>query len=176
MGRLDALASLAVPRLLRPLDDRLNPILVKEIRAALRGRVFRIGFLCTIVLLTVTSLTLFNRVGLRPGPDEGQAYFLGILTCLEIAVIGLVPFSTFSAMGAEWDENTYDLLVISNMQPLQIVRGKLACAVVQTLLIFSAFAPFLVFAFLLRGVDLSAVVLILVLVVVSSVLGPIPRS
>ena len=41
--------------------------------------------------------------------------------CLSIAVLAFVPFSAFIAMGSEWDENTYDLLIISNLKPRQII-------------------------------------------------------
>ena len=71
-------------------------------------------------------------------------------------VHAFTPFSAFLSTSAEWDENTHDLLVLSNLRPRQIVYGKLCSALVQALLYYSTFGPFLVFAFLLNGVDLAA--------------------
>lgn len=141
----------------RLLDDRWNPILVKEVRQALRGRFFRVAFVCTLVGVTVASLALITGMGETPSPSEGRSYFAGVFLFLLVAVMGLVPFQAFTAMGAEWEENTYDLLVLSHLRPRGIVTGKFLAALVQALLYFSAFTPFLVFAFLLQQVDLLAV-------------------
>lgn len=148
---------LEAPRFLRPLDERLNPILVKEIRQALRGKLFRVGFLCAVALVTVVSLGVVMDMGTDISGSQGRQYFLSVFFCLCGAVLGLVPFSAFVSMGAEWDENTYDLLVISNLRPRQIVAGKLWSAATQAVLFYSAFTPFLCFAFLLRQVDVRVV-------------------
>jgi hypothetical protein len=48
--------------------------------------------------------------------------------CLSAAVHGFTPFSAFLSTSAEWEENTHDLLVLSNLRPRQIVYGKLLSA------------------------------------------------
>lgn len=147
------------------LDDWWTPILVKEVRQALRGKYFKICF--WIVLLAVVVATAGMMIGMQQ-PDgsivggDGRAFFFGIFLCLSIAVLGFVPFSAFNAMGAEWDENTFDLLIISNLKPRQIVLGKLLATSVQTLLFYSTFTPFLVFSSLLQGVDLLSVWVVLI--------------
>ncbi len=154
----------AVPepeRWLRPFDDRFNPILVKEVRQALHGKLFRGGFLLVLAIVMVTTTALIVDMGATVSEHEGRGYFVGAFFCLCVATLGLVPLSAYLSMGAEWDENTYDLLVLSNLKPRQIVLGKLLSSVVQSLLFFSAFAPFLCFAFLLRGVDLVAALVVL---------------
>lgn len=146
----------------RSWSDRLNPIVVKEVRQAMRGRYFRVLFWVTLTCAVVIALTVvaFNASGDQGGPD-GREVFIVIVAVLAVAVHAFVPFSAFLATSAEWDENTWDLLVISNLRPRQIVTGKLLSAVIQAVLFYSAFAPFLVFAFLLNGVDLLAIALIL---------------
>jgi len=76
---------------------------------------------------------------------------------LGIAALGLVPFSSFQSMGAEWDEGTHDLLVLSHLSPTRIVLGKLLTASVESGLYFAAFLPILLFTFLLNGVALQDV-------------------
>lgn len=141
--------------LLERLGDRLNPVLVKEVRQALRGNYFRFTFWATVSLATVLGVMLIVTED-GEGPD-GRA-FLGVMFgCLALATHALVPFFAFVAMGGEWEENTYDLLQLSDLKPRQIALGKILSSGVQAMLYYSAFGPFLVFAFLLQGVDLLAV-------------------
>jgi hypothetical protein len=147
----------------------MNPILVKEVRAALRGRFFRFAF--PIVVLSAVSIGMIVLVETGETQREGlgRDFFGTIYVFMCVALLGLVPFSAFLSMGSEWDEGTYDLLVISDMRPRQIVLGKLLSAAIEGQLYLSAFAPLLVFAFLLRGIDIVTVVVILACTAVGSI-------
>lgn len=146
----------------RSLDDRLNPILVKEVRQSLRGRYFRALFWLTLGVATLLGLSIVAEAGSRnQSSGLGQSFFMAMYGCLSAAVHAFVPFSAFLATSSEWDENTHDLLVLSNLRPRQIVYGKLLSALIQALLYYSTFGPFLVFAFLMSGVDLRAVAVLL---------------
>lgn len=134
-------------------DPRSGAVLVKEVRAALRGRTFRILFGATLSLAAVgATLVLADSFG-RDSIAQGRDFFQAVYVCLAIALFALVPFSAFTSMGAEWDESTLELLVTSDLRPRQIVLGKLGAAAIEAMLYTSAFAPFLAFAFLMRGVD-----------------------
>jgi hypothetical protein len=163
----------AVPEssLFERLSDSVNPILVKETRQALRGRYFRISFWVTLLGATMLGLTTLLVMRVDGGEDRMGVVFFGVLYAfMTLATHVLVPFSAFLSMGAEWDENTWDLLTLSNLRPRQIVLGKVLSAGVQALLYYSAFAPFLVFAFLLRGVDVSVIGVDLAISLVASLL------
>ncbi len=150
-------------------DDRLNPVLVKEVRQSLRGKQFRSAFLYTVImsLIVAVAIVLLNS-GRAEWNPIGPSFFQGIFICLTIAVIGFVPMSAFTAMGAEWEENTYDLLILSHLRPRHIVIGKLLGAGAQALLYFSVFSPYIVFTFLLGGVDLKLVMVTLPMLAVIS--------
>jgi ABC-type transport system involved in multi-copper enzyme maturation permease subunit len=143
------------------LDDRLNPILVKEVRQALRGLYFKVTFLFALFAAasvgTIVLLLAASHETSRFGPE----FFIAIFVCLAAAVHCFVPFLAFVSMSGEWDENTYDLLVLSDLKPRQIVLGKLLSAGTVALLHYSAFGPFLVMAFLLRGIDLLSILVII---------------
>lgn len=143
------------------IDDRLNPILVKEVRQSLRGKYFRVLFWITLGLGTLIGLAVVASLGADEAIETGQVFFMSMFGVLSAAVHCFVPFSAFLSTSAEWDENTYDLLVISNLRPRQIVQGKLLSALIQALLYYSTFGPFLVFAFLLNGVDLLSILALL---------------
>jgi len=144
------------------IDDRLNPILVKEVRQALRGRYFRNLFWFTVVAATaISELRLLSMDGNRSIAGLGMGFFTANFTVMAIATMVFVPFWAFQSMSGEWEENTYDLLVISNMRPRQLLIGKALAAGVQSLLCFSAFAPYLVSTFLMGGVDLWSIFVVL---------------
>lgn len=145
------------------LEDWLNPVLLKEVRQALRGKYFRVCFwisLCAVTVVTTGVLINTGNDGIMT-EDEGRVFASSVCVCLAVAVLGFLPFSAFNSMGAEWDENTYDLLVISNVRPRGIVLGKLLATSIQAFLIYSTFTPFFVLASLMQGVDLQAMLVIL---------------
>lgn len=136
-------------------SDRWNPILLKEVRQALRGRMF--AFLFPATVLVGVGLAIAVLVDGHMRTNLGPQVFLPVFTVLGIAALGLVPFSAFQSMGAEWDEGTHDLLVLSHLSPTRIVLGKLLTASVESGLYFAAFLPILLFTFLLNGVALQDV-------------------
>lgn len=140
------------------LEHRLNPVLVKEVRQALRSKRFRGGFGFTVLagLVVAIVIVLGNTRGGNIEPFGGE-FFLGVFGCLSGAVLAFVPLIAFNSMGAEFDENTYDMLVISRLRPRQIILGKLLAAGVLALVYFSAFGFFVVFAFLFGGIDPAVV-------------------
>lgn len=155
--------SAATSRLAGVLGDRLNPILVKEVRQALRGRYFRLLFVLTLTGASFVGLVMIaDGAAGGWGGDMGPQFFAAMFGILAAAVHGFVPFSAFMSTSSEWEENTYDLLVLSNLSPLQLTLGKLYSSQIQALLFYSAFAPFLAFGFLMNGVDLYSVVVLLV--------------
>ena len=142
-------------RLGAPLIERTNPILVKEVRQALRGRYFMIVFWLTLTAATVSGSIILMMQGTDPGDASGIVFFQFMFGCLSVAANVFVPFSAFLALGSEWDENTHDLLVLTNLRPGQIIMGKLLASGIQLLLFYAALGPFLAFSFLLQGVDLG---------------------
>ena len=151
------------------LDDRLNPVLVKEVRQALRGKQFRSAFTFTLVVSVIVAVSIVIGSAERAEwTPIGPPFFIGIFACLSVAVIGFVPMAAFQSMAAEWDENTFDMLALSHLRPRHIVLGKLLAAGVQALLYFSVFGFFAVFTFLLGGVDLFLVAVAIPLLALSS--------
>ncbi|MDQ3329286.1 MAG: hypothetical protein M3552_01325 [Planctomycetota bacterium] len=137
-------------------SDWCNPILVKEVRQALKSRAFVVTFL--LLLLGSWMISAFGLLAAGPSVEYGsvgQAFFtfyFGVL-CMALGVV--VPFGAFRSLLNERDDNTYELLSITSLTPGQIVRGKWACAIVQTLLFYSAIAPFIAFTSLLQGFDFA---------------------
>jgi hypothetical protein len=143
--------------------DRLNPILVKETRQALKSRQFIITFM---LLLTVAWLiSVFGTIWYGPAIEygsAGRAFFVAYYYVIGFATLFVVPFGSFRSMLNERDQDTYELLSISTLSPRQIVTGKLLSSLVQVFIYYSAIAPFIAFTSLLQGFDLAMVTLFLV--------------
>ncbi|HZZ27119.1 MAG TPA: hypothetical protein VFE46_03855 [Pirellulales bacterium] len=142
--------------------ERLNPLLVKEVRQSLKSRQFSITFTAVLCLSWLWSIAGIARLGPEVsfgafGPDMFFVYYL----ILAFPLILIVPYSTFRSLIAEREDNTYELVAITTLRPRQIVAGKLGSSVAQMAVYFSAVAPCLAFTYLLRGIDAPTICWIL---------------
>jgi hypothetical protein len=139
----------------------LNPILVKEVRQALKSRQFSVTFtlvLCLGWLWTIGGIALLPDVSFSA---NGPELFFGYYMILAFPLILIVPYSAFRSLIAEREDNTYELVAITSLRPRQIVGGKLGSAVAQMTVYFSAVAPCLAFTYLLRGIDVPTICFIM---------------
>ena len=149
--------------------DRFNPVLVKEVRQAVRSRGFTVSFLLTLGTTWCLSLALVGMEGdaLQVG-TSGPAFYRAYLFALLIPLCFIVPLGVFGSVTAEFRDQTFEVLATSTLTPQQIVMGKLQAAGVSTGAYLSAMAPFLCFTYLLRGLDLPVIALGLCVACVAS--------
>jgi hypothetical protein len=139
------------------LNDRLNPVLVKEVRQAVRGRFFRTSFMMMLMVAgTIAAFVLANLDLQRASSlaQSGPRFFFGMHAVFVVAAFLIVPQHASRTMSSERDGRTFDALVISGLRPAQIILGKWLAAGMLLLLFLSAFAPFLVVGFTLFGLDM----------------------
>jgi hypothetical protein len=147
---------------LETVGERLNPLLVKEVRQALKSRQFLATF--SLVLLAAWIWTIFGIAQLGPNVEyrpDGVEMFFGYYLILTLPLMLIVPYSAFRSLVAEREDNTYELVAITALRPRQIVGGKLWCAIAQMLVYLSAVAPCLAFTYLLHGIDIFTICWIL---------------
>ncbi|MEQ8788278.1 MAG: hypothetical protein RIC55_18360 [Pirellulaceae bacterium] len=139
-------------------SERLNPILVKEARQALKSRVVLAMFLLVLVLAWFWSF-----VGLSiDGPAApGRLLLAGYVWILAFPLAVAIPFSAFQSLAAEREDGTYDLVAITTLHTRQFLSGRMAVASLQLMIFLSALAPCIAFTYLLRGVDLLLILLLL---------------
>lgn len=145
------------PSRLEWISERLNPVLIKEVRQALRGASFRNVYLVTLILIGVVGTTVLLNLGLSNDAGGGRIYGTAVVGCLCVGLIGLVPLVAFQSISGEWEEDTYDLLILSDLSPFQVVFGKLLSCAVQIVLMLAAFAPVVAVGLVLQGLDPVAV-------------------
>lgn len=149
-----------VTRLLDSADARMNPVVVKELRQAVTGR------LVPALLLLFLAVELFVMVlWLMPKADgtinfqAGRDAFLTMHTILLAACLLFIPIAAAVRFSLERSDANVDLLFITTIRPRTIVVGKFLSAMVVATLLYSACLPFLSLTYLLRGIDLPTIAL-----------------
>jgi len=143
-------------------DDGLNPIVVKEARQAVRSRFVAAILLVFLALqLVVVWLYVLFNPDLASELSGGQDVASILFCILTGSCMLFVPI--YSAVRLAWERSAVqmDLMFTTTVSPGAVIRGKMVNAALLTGLIYSVCAPFMTFAYLLRGVDLPTIFLLL---------------
>jgi hypothetical protein len=160
----------AFQHLVRWISDRANPMLVRCIRQELRSKAF-IGMF--ILLLVVSTIAAIASAGASTGEVNSQLgrTLFSVLGWAWSLVVVVQAISTFQSVIRERNDDTWDLLDLTGLGPRKVLRGLLLANMVQAQLYTAALAPFLVMAYLLRGIDLLTIGFALVVVPLAGVAG-----
>lgn len=153
------------------LSDRLNPLLVKEVRQMLKGKLF-----LTTFSLLLWGLWLSSAVGVYLAGDNIDEHgFPGLLGAylvgLQITLLVFVPFIAFRSMQSETEENTWELIAITTLSARRIISGKICCALVLSFLLMTVITPFVAFCSLLPGFEWPVIAIVLIVTMIFSVLN-----
>lgn len=142
---------------------RYNPIILKELRARMRGaRGFALltGYLGALALLVVLVYAVFAAAEPLAGSandqrDLGKAIF-GIVVGMQFLLVSFIaPGLTAGAVSAERERQTFDLLRATLLPARALVLGKFTAALLFLLLLLFAALPLQSLAFLFGGVTLE---------------------
>jgi len=141
----------------------LNPIVIKELRQAVRSWAVTGMLLLFLLVLFIASLgfLITNTFDNDANLQLGAGLFTTFLVILTISSVFFIPLYVGIRVAAERQENNPDLLYVSTLSPFRIIFGKFLCGAYMAILFFSACMPFMAFTNLLRGVDLPTVFFIL---------------
>ncbi len=140
----------------------LNPILIKEARQSLKSRQFITTFFLLLFASCVWTVLgiVFNAPDVYYVPS-GDTLLAGYYFVLAIPLIFMVPLAAHRSLAAEIDDDTFEMLVITQLSAMRIVMGKLNSAMLQMMVYFAAIVPCLAFSYLLRGVTLLTIALLI---------------
>jgi hypothetical protein len=137
-------------------SDWLSPIVVKEVRQAVRGREFHYSF--AITLLVGLAVAFFGAADALSGNGtSGRWTFAALMGCLTLLGLAVVPLGAFSALRNERLEQTLELITLSALSPRRVVIGKLLAQGVKLATLFAGLAPFIAMSFLLGGIDFGTI-------------------
>jgi hypothetical protein len=141
----------------------LNPIVIKELRQAVRSWAVTGMLLLFLIVLFLTSLGFLVTQSFSTDLNEqlGGTIFQAFVIILTGASVLFIPLYVGVRVAVERIDSNPDLLYVSTLSPARIIRGKFLCGAYLAVLFFSACMPFMAFTNLLRGVDLPSVFFIL---------------
>lgn len=143
-------------------SDRLNPILVREVQQAVKGRLFALSVFIALVIAVTIAAVVASRY--EPGGRSGRTAFnAGFATLIPLLVF-VVPMQAYQSMRLELRSGIVEQLLLSRLRPLHILLGKLQAAMVQFVVYVALLAPLLATSYLLRGVDVPTIAMSLVFV------------
>ena len=147
--------------------DRLNPMLVRCVRQELSSKMFLGTFSLLLIVAVIACLIAANQAFLNsdnPDATYGQDLFNILAWGWSFMLVVVQSGTTHRLVMQERQDDTWDLVDLTGLGPRRIVRGLLLANLVQGLLSTAAIAPFLVMAYLLRGLDLVSIAMALITV------------
>ncbi len=158
--------------LTRLLQFDVNPVWVKDLRQASRSWIVTGTLLLMLLVFYLISLgaVIFGETQNNAANYLGPTIFGTIgFTSLVAAYIFIPIYIGVRTMMERISINA-DLQYISIMSPQKIIWGKVLSSVYLIVLFYSAAVPFLVFSYLLRGIDLPTILLVVALTFTLNVL------
>ena len=143
----------------------LNPVVVKELRQAVRNWLV-VGMLMVMLLILFVTMcvnVLSVSLGTSNSPELGRTIFMIFFSILSFGTALTIPTYVGTRLAREHEDSNVDLIFITTLSPARIIRGKILCGVILTGLCFSVFMPFMAFTYLLRGIDLPTMFVALVM-------------
>lgn len=169
----------ANPKLRFSLGEKLrkNPVVVKEMRARMRGnRAFilltiYLGILSLLVALVYFAFT--QSASAVNSVNERQIFgktIFGIVVFMQLLTISFVsPALTAGAISSEREHQTYDLLRTTLLSGRSLVWGKFFSGLLFVLLMLFAALPLQSLAFLFGGVAAEEFIIATILLIVSAI-------
>ncbi len=150
-----------VNRISHWLSNHANPMLVRTIRQEMRSRSFIGIYVLLLVVAAMAAILSASAASESANSSAGRGLYSALAAAWSL-VIAIQAMTTFQAVTRERNEDTWDLLDLTGMGPRPVLRGLLFANLVQGQLYMAALAPFLVMAYLLRGIDLIAIAFALI--------------
>src|SRR5262245_8977746 len=124
-----------------------NPVLLKELRQAMRSHALNGTLLLLLLLLFLAALSVpaTNGFSATAGEQIGRPTFNVLLVVLTAATLLFVPLYTGVRLASERKESEMDLMFSTPLPTKRIVRGKLFCGAYVAAMFFSVCAPFMSF-------------------------------
>jgi len=160
----------------------INPIVIKELRSRMRGvRAFVILSL-VLILLGVFSFGLYRIVTTAESyssaplsPQVGQVLFTGLVFLELILIAAITPTLTSGAISDEKENQTYEILCATPINPTRILWGKLGSSLGYIFIVIFAALPISSLVFVFGGVSyrdmIKAILLLSAVAVMVGVIG-----
>lgn len=139
---------------------KINPVLKNETKLAVRSFKFTLVIFFYLALLSAGAIFIFYQ-------NFKRAYFsglelqtivwlyIGMAVIQAILLMFIVPSLTATAICAEREKQTLDVLLSTKMSPLSIISGKLIASISRVILLIICTMPIYSITFFIGGIDLG---------------------
>jgi hypothetical protein len=166
-------------KLMDALDERINPIVVKQMHQGLRSRWLTLGIALSLFGLLATYATTAALVEMSDGVS-GRTYFSFIIAAGILMAWLVLPITGSRQLAGEISSRTLELILLTRLSAWQNISGRFQANLVKLTLVLSLSAPFSVAAVLMGGIGVdhvfAALLLILLLGVAAQSLGLLAGS
>ncbi|MGJ8672863.1 ABC transporter permease [Rubritalea sp.] len=146
-------------------SDKMNPMLVKELRQGLRG----VGFLILFLALQALMMLVMIGYGFAASYDNsGESLSTSIFIFFALAVLVVQPLRGMNTIASEMKNKTIDLMVLTNLSAWRIVYGKWISLVSQSALIFVTLMPYMIMRYFFGGMHLFAEITLFIFLFLTS--------
>jgi len=149
--------------------DRLNPMVIKELRQAVRGNaVMGIVYAFLAVQVFVFGFESMQIDASDFNAAAGQDLFLTIAAVMLLTLLVAVPVYAGVRVHIERVTEHLTMVQLTGMGFRKIFWGKFWSAMMVDLLILSTMLPFAFAAVLLRGIDLPTILMVAIITTICS--------
>lgn len=148
--------------------QRVNPIVLREMRSRTRGSRAFLGLVAYLTVLSsiagiIYAIAYYSNadyytttiLGVQHGPLIGKSLFVGITLLLLVVLPFIAPSLGADMIAGEKERQTYEMLIITPLRARQIVWGKLGALLMAVLVLMLAALPVQSLAFSFGGVTLA---------------------
>ena len=154
----------------------MNPIAVRELRVACRG--FKLPLILTSYLLVqgaIFSIWISTQYDTQSATyadptSIGKGLFITMAIVLVCVVMLVFPAFSSTAIAAEHERKSFDLLMLTPLTPWEIALGKFIAASVQASTFFVATIPLFAMVNVFGGIDPAVFFMTLWILVLLSLL------
>ncbi|MDE0299477.1 MAG: hypothetical protein OXN17_12660 [Candidatus Poribacteria bacterium] len=141
----------------------LSPIVVKELRQAIKSRFLETGLLFLLcVQLLIIGIFLFTHSATWSFV-AGRSLFSTLVCVLLGTCLLLIPAYTGIRLAIECSGSSINVLFNTTLRAWSIIWGKFLAALFLAVLLYSACVPFLTFICFMSGVDVPSLFVLMVL-------------
>ena len=150
----------------------INPIYRKELKLSTRSLKLPIFFTAYIIILTAIACVVCAAYFNGYSYSESQyAAVISIFVCLSVAEFAIImleiPAFTADAIAGERERQTLDILLTTNLKPIQIVIGKLLSSLSSMFFLTILSLPVLGITFAVGGIHLQDIVQLFLFIFIS---------
>jgi len=139
-------------RLAGRIDNRLNPIMAKEMYQSVNSRAFLVSFWA----LLAVALVIYTSAWASQEKDMGAAMFAGFYVLMGVMGLFVLPLWAFFNLRREIVTRTIELVHVTGIGAERLARGHLLAVAARLVLLCSMLAPFTVLSYLFGGIDVLA--------------------